>query len=205
MGGATGRSAAARAGPELIERLRRPLRVTKRRSSCPCPARKGIYKAGAASARAFPAPSCFERTYFSRKTRTHQRRENEEVRRDHFAPIESEATLFDPRSVGRVDGRRPAGWGSSWQTPMLVYFASASLRTSETVGEVREPKQLGFHFRRQAPIGRYIVDFASFGSRVVIEIDGPAWFNGRCTNRSAAGCFSRLARFQGSSLLEFRR
>ena len=37
---------------------------------------------------------------------------------------------------------------------------------------LRELKPLGFHFRRQAPIGRYIVDFASFGSRVVVEVDG---------------------------------
>ena len=37
--------------------------------------------------------------------------------------------------------------------------------------KLRELKELGFHFRRQAPIGRYIVDFASFGSRVVIEVD----------------------------------
>jgi very-short-patch-repair endonuclease len=38
--------------------------------------------------------------------------------------------------------------------------------------KLRELKPLGFHFRRQAPIGRYIVDFASFGDRVVVEIDG---------------------------------
>jgi very-short-patch-repair endonuclease len=38
--------------------------------------------------------------------------------------------------------------------------------------KLRELKPLGFHFRRQAPIDRYIVDFASFGSRIVIEIDG---------------------------------
>jgi len=38
--------------------------------------------------------------------------------------------------------------------------------------KLRELKELGFHFRKQAPIGRYIVDFASFGSRVVIEVDG---------------------------------
>jgi hypothetical protein len=36
--------------------------------------------------------------------------------------------------------------------------------------KLRELKELGFRFRRQAPIGRYIVDFASFGSRVVIEV-----------------------------------
>jgi very-short-patch-repair endonuclease len=38
--------------------------------------------------------------------------------------------------------------------------------------KLRELKTLGFHFRRQAPIGRYIVDFVSFRSRLVIEADG---------------------------------
>ena len=36
----------------------------------------------------------------------------------------------------------------------------------------RELKPLGFHFRRQAPIGPYIVDFVSFRSQLVIEADG---------------------------------
>jgi very-short-patch-repair endonuclease len=38
--------------------------------------------------------------------------------------------------------------------------------------KLRELKTLGFHFRRQAPIGRYIVDFVSFRSQLVIEADG---------------------------------
>jgi very-short-patch-repair endonuclease len=38
--------------------------------------------------------------------------------------------------------------------------------------KLRELKVLGLHFRRQAPIGRYIVDFASFGARIVVEVDG---------------------------------
>jgi very-short-patch-repair endonuclease len=38
--------------------------------------------------------------------------------------------------------------------------------------KLRELKSLGFHFRRQAPIGPYIVDFISFRSRLVIEADG---------------------------------
>ena len=38
--------------------------------------------------------------------------------------------------------------------------------------KLRELKALGFNFRRQAPIGRYIVDFVSFRSRLVIEADG---------------------------------
>jgi very-short-patch-repair endonuclease len=37
---------------------------------------------------------------------------------------------------------------------------------------LRELNAIGFHFRRQAPIGGYIVDFVSFGARTVVEIDG---------------------------------
>jgi very-short-patch-repair endonuclease len=38
--------------------------------------------------------------------------------------------------------------------------------------KLRELEAPGYHFRRQVPIGRYIVDFASFGARIVIEVDG---------------------------------
>jgi very-short-patch-repair endonuclease len=38
--------------------------------------------------------------------------------------------------------------------------------------KLRELKSLGFHFRRLAPIGRYIVDFVSFRSQLVVEADG---------------------------------
>jgi very-short-patch-repair endonuclease len=37
---------------------------------------------------------------------------------------------------------------------------------------LRELKSLGFHFRRQAPVGRYIVDFVSFRSQLIVEADG---------------------------------
>ena len=33
-------------------------------------------------------------------------------------------------------------------------------------------RSLGTHFRRQAPIGRFIADFADYGRRLVVEIDG---------------------------------
>jgi very-short-patch-repair endonuclease len=33
-------------------------------------------------------------------------------------------------------------------------------------------KPLGMHFRRQAPIGRYIADFAWHSGKIVIELDG---------------------------------
>jgi very-short-patch-repair endonuclease len=37
---------------------------------------------------------------------------------------------------------------------------------------LRELRTMGFHFRRQSPIGGYIVDFECRRSRVVVEIDG---------------------------------
>ena len=37
---------------------------------------------------------------------------------------------------------------------------------------LRELKSLGYHFRRQAPIGPYVVDFVSFRYQLVIEVDG---------------------------------
>ena len=52
------------------------------------------------------------------------------------------------------------------------------LRNNMTPQEVRLWLQLkyfnarGYHFRRQAPIGPYIVDFAEKSARLVIEVDG---------------------------------
>jgi very-short-patch-repair endonuclease len=37
---------------------------------------------------------------------------------------------------------------------------------------LRDKQLAGFRFRRQAPIGDYIVDFACFYPRLVIELDG---------------------------------
>ena len=33
-------------------------------------------------------------------------------------------------------------------------------------------QRIGTHFRRQAPVGRFIADFADLGRRLVIEVDG---------------------------------
>ncbi|MBP6013566.1 MAG: endonuclease domain-containing protein [Alphaproteobacteria bacterium] len=38
--------------------------------------------------------------------------------------------------------------------------------------EVRKLRQTGFIIRRQAPFGRYVVDFVSHQERLVIEVDG---------------------------------
>ena len=38
--------------------------------------------------------------------------------------------------------------------------------------ELRAFKKLGFHFRKQAPIGNHIVDFACLKHKLIIELDG---------------------------------
>jgi len=61
---------------------------------------------------------------------------------------------------------------------MKMIRAARMLRKRMTVQEVklwarlRDMKPLGFHFRRQAPIGRYIVDFVCFSRRLIVEADG---------------------------------
>ncbi len=53
-----------------------------------------------------------------------------------------------------------------------------ALRKKETIAEKRLWKQLrtlrvqGYHFRRQAPIDGFIVDFACLSHRLLIEVDG---------------------------------
>ena len=52
------------------------------------------------------------------------------------------------------------------------------LRKRETVDErilwreLRKQRLQGYHFRRQAPLEGYVVDFAGLAHRVVIEVDG---------------------------------
>jgi very-short-patch-repair endonuclease len=70
--------------------------------------------------------------------------------------------------------------------------------------KLRKLKPLGFRFRRQAPIGPYIVDFVSFTSRLVIEADG-GQHNMASGIRSdhVRDDFLRSQRFPRSAVLEF--
>lgn len=60
----------------------------------------------------------------------------------------------------------------------MVNEIARKLRRSVTRQEgklwlrLRELKKLGFHFRRQVPIKNFIVDFACYHPRIVIELDG---------------------------------
>jgi len=39
-------------------------------------------------------------------------------------------------------------------------------------GELRKLRRRGYHFRRQVPLDRYIVDFACLDQRLIVEVDG---------------------------------
>ena len=58
-------------------------------------------------------------------------------------------------------------------------------------------RQLGLNFRRQAPVGRFIADFAELGRKLVIEIDGCQ--HGGPDDAARDGWF----RTQGYSVLRF--
>jgi len=47
-------------------------------------------------------------------------------------------------------------------------------RAERFVWEIVRDNRLGFKFRRQRPISRYIADFACMEAKLIIEIDGPS-------------------------------
>jgi very-short-patch-repair endonuclease len=61
---------------------------------------------------------------------------------------------------------------------LIRRLAAKKLRTNTTSHErilwraLRELPVKGTHFRRQAPIGRYVVDFFCPASRLIVELDG---------------------------------
>ena len=65
-----------------------------------------------------------------------------------------------------------------YNIPDYVIELARELRKRQTTSEkiiwevVRNRRLQGFKFRRQQPVGRYIVDFLSIEGKLVIEIDG---------------------------------
>ena len=92
---------------------------------------------------------------------------------EHIPPHRKGVTEhIPPPSLGRLGG------GGFIKPNVQI---AKSLRQSMTDAEKilwnrLRLKQLGFKFRRQEPIGRYIVDFVCYESRLVIEIDGGQHF-----------------------------
>src|SRR5262249_37113504 len=105
------------------------------------------------------------------------------------------------RSLPRLRGRVGEGAGKpipkmverakspSWHVSTKQRVRARSLRTNSTDAEriiwsaLRAHRMNGASFRRQTPIGPYVVDFVCHAARLVIEIDGGQHFE---SNRSSA-------------------
>lgn len=73
------------------------------------------------------------------------------------------------------DGRRRG----LWKARPVVAWAAKRMRDEPTAAEARLWQALrlgrldGLHFRRQHPMGRFILDFYCAGRRLAVELDGP--------------------------------
>jgi very-short-patch-repair endonuclease len=71
----------------------------------------------------------------------------------------------------------------SWRVKPVTRERARALRTSSTRAEqivwskIRAHRLNGVGFRRQTPIGSYIVDFVSHAAKLIIEIDGGQHFD----------------------------
>ena len=76
-----------------------------------------------------------------------------------------------------LDGRGIKGEGDKELSDAITQIAK-NLRKSSTVAErllwrhLRAKQVEGYKFRRQEPIGNYVVDFVCFEKRMIIEVDG---------------------------------
>jgi len=86
---------------------------------------------------------------------------------------------FDNAKASPVSAPPPGGEVGSRSDPGGgVVNRARALRAAATFPErilwfsLRVLKEQGFHFRRQAPIGRYIVDFVCHRAKLIVELDG---------------------------------
>ena len=95
--------------------------------------------------------------------------------------------------------------------PPLSRDRARRLRREETDAERRlwmhlRRHQLGVKFRRQHPIGRYIVDFGRVERMLIVELDGGQHDDQRAQDEARtqwlAGRFSGIAFFRSEALME---
>ena len=103
------------------------------------------------------------------------------------------------------------GRGGGRPSPNARALAQAKrMRAEPTEAEaklwlmLKELKQPGFHFRRQAPIGPYVADFACLSRRLIVEVDGGGHGGMRDFTRDAWLEFHgyRVLRFWNHEVLE---
>jgi very-short-patch-repair endonuclease len=96
---------------------------------------------------------------------------------------------------------------STWRVKPIARKRARSLRADATNAEraiwylVRAHRLNGVGFRRQTPIGPYIVDFVSHSAKVVIELDGGQHFEDAQEMRDARR--DNFLRSRGFRVLRF--
>jgi very-short-patch-repair endonuclease len=70
---------------------------------------------------------------------------------------------------------------------------------------IRAHRLNGVGFRRQTPIGPYIVDFVSFAAKLVIELDSGQHYDNAHEARCAAQQVFALQRISGAPIQQSRR
>ena len=107
-------------------------------------------------------------------------------------------------------GERKQSLYSSWQGDPASRSRARSLRNSGTDAErllwqhLRRRQLGGYRFRRQQPIGPYIVDFLCFEQKLVIELDGGHHAENRYDDERTGWLVSRgfrVLRFWNSDVL----
>jgi len=104
----------------------------------------------------------------------------------------------------------------NWQVTSRMRRHARALRRDMTLAErivwraVRAHRLNGIGFRRQTPIGPYIVDFVSLGAMLIIEIDGGQHFEDAHERRDAIRdaylrrCGFRVLRFNNHGVMAMR-
>jgi len=80
-----------------------------------------------------------------------------------------------PSQPSPVEGEGFSRFGRTDQVPGRMVRRAQSLRAQPTWTEAKlwdRLRQLSVRFRRQAPMGRYVVDFICHRANLVIEVDG---------------------------------
>jgi very-short-patch-repair endonuclease len=66
--------------------------------------------------------------------------------------------------------------------------------------------RLGYKFKRQVPMGVYIVDFVCLEKRLIIELDGSQHFDNQSYDRARTGWFNahgfKVLRFWNNDVLQ---
>ena len=90
-----------------------------------------------------------------------------------FSPAEGEGLSSSPLAGEEGARREAVGRRGGSLLPMAKRMRREPTEAERTLWKLLRGKRLfGWKFKRQQPIGRYIVDFVCFESRLIVEADG---------------------------------